>query len=65
VPRAVLFAESVDPTSVLDSPAFVIHQTLGGAGPSLVAIVLVRRLYGKEKLKELLGRFKIWRVGWR
>ena len=43
----------------------MVLQTLGAAGPSLVAILLVRRLYGKEKLKELLDRFKLWRVGWR
>lgn len=63
MPAAVLFAGSVGPTNV--PPAFVRLQTLGAAGPSLVAILLAGRLYGKEELKELLGRFKVWRVGWR
>ncbi len=62
VPGAMILG-SIDPAHPYASPAFVIVQTLGAAGPSLVAVLLVRYLYGKEKLKEFLGRFKIWRVG--
>jgi uncharacterized protein len=61
VPGAIIF-KSVDPANPFTSPAFVALQTLGAAGPSLVAIFLVRRLYGKEKLNFLFGRFRIWRV---
>jgi hypothetical protein len=62
VPGAIIF-NSVNPANPFASPGFVVLQTLGAAGPSLVAIFLVRRLYGKEKLNSLLGRFRIWRVG--
>ncbi len=64
VPGAIIF-KSVHPANAFASPGIVVLQTLGAAGPSLVAIFLVRRLYGKEKLKELLERFRIWRVGMR
>ena len=62
VPGAIIF-KSVNPANPFTSPGFVVLQTLGAAGPSLVALFLVRRLYGKEKLNSLLGRFRIWQVG--
>jgi membrane protease YdiL (CAAX protease family) len=64
VSGAIIF-KSIDPANAFASPGFVMLQTLGAAGPSLVAIFLVRRLYGKEKLKSLLERFRIWRVSMR
>jgi membrane protease YdiL (CAAX protease family) len=39
----------------------VMVQTAGAAMPSLVAIALVRFLYGKRQLRELFGRVRPWR----
>jgi hypothetical protein len=39
----------------------VVVQTAGAAMPSLVAIALVRFLYGKRQLRELFGRVRPWR----
>jgi membrane protease YdiL (CAAX protease family) len=61
VPAAVLlFPEGSEAASAFSMPVVVI-QTLGAALPSLVALVLVRFLDGKQQLRELFGRVQIWR----
>ncbi|MBU4030760.1 CPBP family intramembrane metalloprotease [Patescibacteria group bacterium] len=48
--------------NLVKSPIFILLQTLGAIGPSLIAILLIRFLYGKEKLSQIFGQFKKWRV---
>lgn len=63
IPGALLFAGTGQAESLFNSPVFILLQTLGAAGPSLTAIFVVRSLYGRQKLNELFGRFKKWKVG--
>ena len=63
IPGALLFAGTGQAESLLNSRVFILLQTLGAAGPSLAAIFVVRSLYGRQKLNELFGRFKKWKVG--
>ena len=53
-----MFAGADDIDSLVASPLFVGLQTLGAAGPSIVALGLNRWLGGKGALRQLLGRFK-------
>lgn len=66
VPSAVMFTGVADPDAVITSPLFVALQTLGAAGPSIVAVGLTRTLHGKAALRALLKRFRPARhlVGW-
>jgi uncharacterized protein len=61
VPAALLFfPEGSEAESAFAMPVVVV-QTLGAALPSLVALILIRLLYGKQQLRELFGRVRIWR----
>lgn len=66
IPSAVMFAGAADPGSLIASPLFVAMQTLGAAGPTIVALGLTSTLQGKEGLGALLRRFKPTRqlAGW-
>ncbi|MDZ4179918.1 MAG: CPBP family glutamic-type intramembrane protease [Coriobacteriia bacterium] len=66
IPSAVMFTGAVDPDALIASPLFVALQTLGAAGPSIVAVALTRTLHGKEALRALLKRFRPARqlAGW-
>lgn len=51
----------IDPTEM---PAWLfILALLAGFGPSLAGIITVQLSEGKEGLRALLGRLKVWRVG--
>ena len=63
IPGALLFAGTGQAESLLNSPVFILLQTLGAAGPSLAAVFVVHSLYGRQKLNELFGRFKKWKAG--
>lgn len=38
-------------------------QSVGAAGPSLMAILVIQTSYGKAALQRTLERYKLWRVG--
>ena len=58
VPAAFLLTG--DEQAAVSAPLVVV-QTLGAAMPSLVAVALVRSLYGKQQLRGLFGRVRPWR----
>jgi uncharacterized protein len=58
IPAGLLLAG--DEEAAFSAPIIVV-QTVGAAMPSLVAIALVRLLYGRRQLRELFGRVRIWR----
>lgn len=58
IPSAVMFVGAGNPEALVGSPLFVALQTLGAAGPSVVALTLTRTLLGKEDVRTLIGRFK-------
>lgn len=66
IPSAVLFVDAADADALVTSPLFVALQTLGAAGPSIVALALTRTLEGKAGLRRLAVRFKPARhlAGW-
>lgn len=63
VPGTVLFAQNLAGNSPFLSPVFVLLQTLGAAGPSIVAYWLLRRGGQRDGARLILDRYKIWRVG--
>lgn len=44
------------------SPVFILLQTLGAAGPSVMAYIFLRYNRGKEAVREITKRYKIWRI---
>lgn len=67
VPALILFRGQLQgQTSVAHFPVgFVALQTLGAAGPSVVAVALVRLVYGRKGLSALKERFWRWRASLR
>lgn len=63
IPNAFVFGDQVSVDDPLSTPGFVILQTLGAAVPSIVAYWLLRWRGGKEAVRPVLERYKIWRVG--
>lgn len=63
VPGALLFAQNLSGKSPFLSPALVLLQTLGAAGPSVVAYWLLRHSGRRDSAHLILNRYKIWRVG--
>lgn len=66
VPGALLFAQNLAGKSPFLSPLFVLLQSLGAAGPSIVAYWLLRRVGPRDSVRSILDRYKTWRVrfGW-
>lgn len=58
IPSAALFAGAADPERLIRSPLFVALQTLGAAGPSVVALALTRALNSKAGVRALIRRYK-------
>ena len=65
VPAAVVFGDRLDERSPFSLPIFVVLQTLGAAGPSLVAYWLLRRGGGRDEVRLIARRYRLWRVGFR
>lgn len=63
IPAAFLFARNLSGASPFFSPALILLQTLGAAGPSIVAYWLLRRSGSRDAARPILDRYKIWRVG--
>jgi uncharacterized protein len=60
VPAALVLSAEGSEEAAFSAPVVVV-QTLGAAMPSLVAIALVRLVYGKQQMRDLVGRVRIWR----
>ncbi len=65
VPAALLFGDKAGDRSPFSMPMFVMLQTLGAAGPSIVAYWLVRRSAGRGAVHSIARRYRLWRVGFR
>ncbi len=63
VPAAIFFKGVVNSITVFSCPQFIILQTLGAAVPSFVAILLIKRFYGKEILGRVFKRYTLWKLG--
>lgn len=63
VPAALIFGDKVVDRSPFSTPIFVVLQTLGAAGPSLVAYWVLRRSYEQDAVHRIARRYKLWRVG--
>lgn len=65
IPAALLFADKLVSRSPLSTPAFVVMQTLGAAGPSLVAYWLLNKSGGRDSVRPIARRYGLWRVSYR
>ncbi len=62
IPAAVIFMNTNSTEDLTTSPLFIALQTMGAAGPSIVAYFFVRKFHGKQATKSIVDRYKIWRV---
>ncbi len=62
VPATLIFGDRLDDKSPFSIPLFVVLQTLGAAGPSLVAYWLLRRSGGPDAVRPIGRRYKHWRI---
>lgn len=61
VPSAIMFRNSDSLAKLVQSPVFIALQTLGAAGPSLVAIIFLKLDKRSGEMKALVNRYKQWR----
>lgn len=64
IPATLIFGDSLDDRSPFSIPFFVVLQSLGAAGPSLVAYWLLRRSGGRDAVHLVARRYKLWRIRW-
>ena len=62
VPAALIFGDRLVDKSPFSMPMLAVLQTLGAAGPSLVAYWMLRRSGGHEAVRPIIRRYKLWRV---
>jgi uncharacterized protein len=62
VPSAIMFREADSITELITSPLFIALQTMGAAGPSIVAFIFLKAFDDSTELKTVIARYKIWRV---
>jgi len=69
IPGAIVFGEKIQKQSaaeitsfIIKFPIFSVLTTIGAAFPSIVAIILIRKFYGKKVLQDVFSRYKKWRV---
>lgn len=62
IPAALIFGDRLVNKSPFSTPIFVLLQTLGAAGPSLVAYVLLRRSDERDSVHRIVQRYKRWRL---
>ena len=65
VPAALLFGDRPGVQSPFFMPLFVVLQTLGAAGPSVVAYWMLRRSGGRGAVHSIVRRYTLWRVRFR
>jgi len=62
IPSALMFAGAESIGQLITSPLFIALQTLGAAGPSIVAYFFLKYYHGKDAIKSITDRYKIWRL---
>lgn len=65
IPGVVLFGDQLSAASPFQVPGFVVLQTLGAAGPSIAAWIVLRRSEGRQAIRRIGDRYRRWRVGLR
>ena len=65
IPGVVLFGDQLSAASPFQLPGFVVLQTLGAAGPSIAAWIVLRRSEGRRAIRRIGDRYRRWKVGLR
>lgn len=65
IPGVVVFGDQLSAASPFQVPGFVVLQTLGAAGPSIAAWIVLRRSEGRQAIRRIGDRYRRWRVGLR
>lgn len=65
IPGVVVFGDRLSAASPFQVPGFVVLQTLGAAGPSIAAWIVLRRSEGRQAIRRIGDRYRRWRVGLR
>lgn len=58
VPSAIMFSKSDSVLELLKSPIFIALQTLGAAGPSIVAHIMLKLEKKNTEIKAIFNRYK-------
>ncbi|MCC5940336.1 MAG: CPBP family intramembrane metalloprotease [Balneolaceae bacterium] len=62
IPSALMFAGAESIGQLITSPLFIALQTLGAAGPSIVAYFFLKYYHGKDAIRSITDRYKVWRL---
>jgi membrane protease YdiL (CAAX protease family) len=63
IPGVVLFGDQLSAASPFQLPGLVVLQTLGAAGPSIAAWIMLRRSEGRRAIRRIGDRYRRWKVG--
>jgi uncharacterized protein len=62
IPSAIMFKGAESLGELITSPIFIVLQTMGAAGPTIVAYIFLKKFHHPSDLKSIIARYKIWRV---
>jgi uncharacterized protein len=62
IPSAIMFKGAESLGELITSPIFIALQTMGAAGPTIVAYLFLKKFHHLSDLKTVTDRYKIWRV---
>ena len=62
IPSAIMFQGAESLGELITSPIFIALQTMGAAGPTIVAYIFLKKIHHPSELKAVIARYKIWRV---
>jgi uncharacterized protein len=62
ISSAIMFKGTESVGELITSPIFIILQTMGAAGPTIVAYIFLKKFHHPSDLKTVIARYKIWRV---
>jgi uncharacterized protein len=62
IPSAIMFKGAESLGELITSPIFIALQTMGAAGPTIVAYIFLKKFHPPSDLKTIFDRYKIWRV---
>lgn len=65
IPGVVVFGDRLQAVSPLEAPRFFVLQTLGAAGPSIAAWIVLRWTEGPQAIRRIGDRYRRWKVGLR
>lgn len=65
IPGLILFGDDLAEGSPLSAPVFIVLQTLGAAGPSVAAYLLLRQAAERKAIQSIARRYKLWRFDFR